>query len=80
MISNTKLCEKHNMSLIQAYDVKARKIVPLNDPEAYKMKNGTWAIKGISAETGITVFKIVGKKEPEIPNSDHWSFKKLFQR
>ena len=68
------------MSSIQAYDVKARKLVPLHDPESYKMKNGTWAIKGISAETGIKVFKIVGKKEPEIPKSNHWSFKKLFHR
>ena len=52
----------------------------LNEPEAYKMKNGTWPITGISDETGITVYKIVGKKEPEIPKSNHWSFKKLFHR
>lgn len=67
------------MSLIEAYDVKARKKVPLENPQTYQMKNGTWAIKGKSSETGITVYKIVGAKKPDIPTSlDH--FKKLFHR
>ncbi len=51
---------------IQAYDVKARKMVSVIDPESYHMKNGKWAIKGKSSETGITVFKIVGANKPNI--------------
>lgn len=54
------------MSTIEAYDVKARKKVPVKDPEPYQMKNGKWAIKGTSCETGITVYKIVGANEPKI--------------
>jgi hypothetical protein len=68
------------MSLIEAYDVKARKKVPLENPETYQMKNGRWAIKGKSSETGITVYKIVGTKKPEIPNSPLQYFRKIFQK
>ena len=51
---------------IQAYDVKARKMVSVIDTESYHMKNGKWAIKGNSSEPGITVFKIVGANKPKI--------------
>ncbi|HXW01783.1 MAG TPA: hypothetical protein VD828_00220 [Candidatus Nitrosotenuis sp.] len=68
------------MSLIEAYDVKARKKVSLEHPETYQMKNGTWAIKGKSSETGITVYKIVGTKKPEISPSPLQYFKKIFHR
>lgn len=54
------------MTEIEAYDVKARKKVPMKDPKPYQMKNGTWAIKGTSPETGISLFKIVGKEKPVI--------------
>lgn len=68
------------MSSIEAYDVKARKKVSLEDPETYQMKNGTWAIKGRSSETGITVYKIVGSTKPEISQSPLSYFKKIFHR
>ena len=47
------------MSGIQAYDIKARKKVSMRNPQPYLMKNGSWALKGTSAETGIKLFKIV---------------------
>ena len=57
------------MSKIQAYDLKARKKVIMKNPQPFLMKNGTWALKGTSSETGIKLFKIVGKTKPEIPHS-----------
>lgn len=54
------------MSVIEAYDVKARKKVRMENPQPYQMKNGTWALKGTSSETGIKLFKIVGKTKPTI--------------
>ncbi|QUC65509.1 hypothetical protein NsoK4_04535 [Nitrosopumilus sp. K4] len=63
---------------IQAYDIKARKKVSMKNPQPYLMKNGTWALKGTSAETGITLFKIVGKKQPTIPISKIGMLKNLF--
>ena len=54
------------MSTILAYDIKAKKKVQMNDPQPYLMKNGTWALKGTSSETGIRLFKIVGKTKPAI--------------
>lgn len=65
------------MSIIEAYDVKARKKVTMKDPRPYLMKNGTWALKGTSAETGISLFKIVGKKKPTI-QSRFDRLKKMF--
>ena len=47
------------MSKIQAYDLKARKKVIMKNPQPFLMKNGTWALKGTSSETGIKLFKIV---------------------
>lgn len=66
------------MSTIEAYDIKARKKVPMKNPQPYLMKNGTWALKGTSSETGIKLFKIVGKSKPTINQSKFEAFKNLF--
>ena len=50
----------------KAYDVKAKKKVEIQNPEAVKMKNGKWAVKGTSPITGVKVFRIVGNKKPTI--------------
>ena len=57
------------MSNIQAYDIKARRQASMKNPQPYLMKNGTWALKGTSSETGITMFKIVGKTRPVLSHS-----------
>ena len=46
--------------MVEAYDVKARKKVQIQDPKVVQMKNGRYAIKGKSSETGITVMRICG--------------------
>ncbi len=66
------------MSTIKAYDVKARKQVSMKNPQPYLMKNGTWALKGTSSETGIKLFKIVGRQKPTIDQSRFEAFKNLF--
>lgn len=66
------------MSNIEAYDIKARKKVAMKNPQPYLMKNGSWALKGTSAETGINLFKIVGREKPTIGQSKFEAFKKLF--
>lgn len=66
------------MSNIEAYDIKARKKVSMKNPQPYLMKNGSWALKGTSAETGINLFKIVGREKPMISQSKFEAFKKLF--
>ncbi|KEQ56086.1 hypothetical protein AAA799B03_01273 [Marine Group I thaumarchaeote SCGC AAA799-B03] len=66
------------MSVIEAYDIKARKKVSMKDPQPYLMKNGSWALKGTSSETGIKLFKIVGRKKPSITQSRFEAFKNLF--
>lgn len=66
------------MSTILAYDIKARKKVSMKNPQPYLMKNGSWALKGTSAETGIKLFKIVGKQKPTISQSRFETFKNLF--
>ena len=66
------------MSTILAYDIKARKKVPMENPEPYQMKNGNWALKGTSSETGIKLFKIVGRTKPSITQSRFEAFKNLF--
>lgn len=66
------------MSVIEAYDIKARKKVSMKDPQPYLMKNGSWALKGTSAETGIKLFKIVGKTKPTVTQSRFEAFKNLF--
>ncbi|MGY5149260.1 MAG: hypothetical protein ACW9W3_04280 [Candidatus Nitrosopumilus sp. bin_68KS] len=66
------------MSGIEAYDIKARKKVSMKNPQPYLMKNGSWAVKGTSAETGINLFKIVGRKKPSIGQSKYEAFKNLF--
>ncbi len=58
------------MSTIQAYDIKARKKVTMQNPQPYLMKNGNWALKGTSAETGISLFRIVGKQKPVIEEEE----------
>jgi len=50
----------------EAYAVKAKKKVKIQNPKAVKMKNGKWAIKGTSPITGIKVFRFVGNKKPTI--------------
>ena len=66
------------MSNIEAYDIKVRKKVAMKNPQPYLMKNGSWALKGTSAETGINLFKIVGREKPTIGQSKFEAFKKLF--
>lgn len=63
---------------VEAYDLKARKKVPMKNPQPYQMKNGMWALKGTSAETGISVFKIVGKNKPIATPSKFDALKRLF--
>ena len=50
----------------EAYDVKAKKKVKIQNPKAVKMKNGKWAVKGTSPITGVKVFRIVGNKKPTV--------------
>ena len=50
----------------EAYDVKAKKKVKIQNPKAVKMKNGKWAVKGTSPITGVKVFRFVGNKKPTI--------------
>lgn len=66
------------MSVIEAYDIKARKKVLMKNPQPYLMKNGSWALKGTSAETGIKLFKIVGRVKPSIGQSRLEVFKNVF--
>lgn len=67
------------MSEIEAYDVKAHKKVTMKNPQPYLMKNGSWALKGTSSVTGITLFKIVGKK-PTISNTRFGFLRNMFTR
>jgi len=50
----------------EAYDVKAKKKVKIQNPKAVMMKNGKWAVRGISSITGVKVFRFVGNKKPII--------------
>ena len=50
---------------IEAFDVKARKKVKIQNPEIVTLKNGRIAVKGKSPLTGITVFRILSKAEAE---------------
>ena len=50
----------------KAYDVKAKKMVVIQNPKVVKMKNGRWAIKGTSQATGNTVFRIAGMTKPTL--------------
>ncbi|AFH42340.1 hypothetical protein IOK49_06595 [Fervidicoccus fontis] len=49
----------------EAFDVKAKKKVKLTNVEVVTLKNGRLAIKGKSPETGITVYRLLSKKEIE---------------
>lgn len=48
-----------------AYDVKASKKVKLVNSELVTLKNGRKALKGKSAETGISLFRIISPKDAE---------------
>ena len=50
----------------EAYDVKAKKKVKIQNPKAVIMKNGKWAVRGTSPITGVKVFRFVGNKKPII--------------
>ncbi|MEM0021770.1 MAG: hypothetical protein QW039_03915 [Fervidicoccaceae archaeon] len=49
----------------EAFDVKARKKVKLQNPEIVTLKNGRVAVRGKSPETGITIYRILSKAEVE---------------
>jgi len=66
------------MSKIEAYGIKTRKKVTMKNPQPHLMKNGSCALKGTSSETGINLFKIVGRKKPAISQSRFKVFKSLF--
>ena len=50
----------------EAYDVKAKKKVKIQNPKVVMMKNGKWAVRGTSPITGVKVFRFVGNKKPTI--------------
>ena len=54
------------MATWKAYDVKAKKMVVIQNPKVVKMKNGVYAIKGTSPVTGNTVFRIAGREKPKL--------------
>ena len=54
----------------EAYDVKAKKKVKIQNPKAVMMKNGKWAIRGTSPITGVKVFRFVGNKKPTISSEE----------
>ncbi len=66
------------MSTIEAHDIKAKKKVSMNNPKPYLRKNGSWALKGTSSETGINLFKIVERQKPVIGQSKFEAFRNLF--
>jgi len=47
----------------EAYDVKAKKKVKIQNPKVVKLKNKRWAVTGTSSVTGIKVFRILSKEE-----------------
>ena len=63
---------------IEAYDIKARKMVLMQNPTPFLMKNGCWALKGTSSETGIQLCRIMGKEKPSVHQSKLDVFKNLF--
>lgn len=48
-----------------AYDVKARKKVKMVEPKLVTLKNGKFALKGTSEESGIVLFRIIGSEDAE---------------
>jgi hypothetical protein len=54
----------------EAYDVKAKKKVKIQNPKAVMMKNGKWAVRGTSPITGVKVFRFVGNKKPTISSEE----------
>ncbi len=47
-----------------AYCVKCRKKTAIKDPQETKMKNGRPALKGVCAECGTGIYKILSQKKP----------------
>lgn len=45
----------------QAYCVKCRKKTPMKDTQTTQMKNGRPAVKGVCAECGTGVYKILSQ-------------------
>jgi len=60
------LAESETNVTWEAYDVKAKKKVKIQNPKAVMKKNGKWAVKGTSPITGVKVFRFVGNKKPTI--------------
>jgi len=54
----------------EAYDVRAKKKVKIQNPKAVMMKNGKWAVKGTSPITGVKVCRFVGNKKPTISSEE----------
>ena len=54
------------MATYKAYDVKAKKMVVIQNPKVVKMKNGVYAIKGTSPATRNKGFRIVGREKPTL--------------
>ena len=50
----------------EAYDVKAKKKVTIKNPKVVKLKNGMFAVQGLSPATGIKVTRITGKTRPKL--------------
>lgn len=47
-----------------AYCVKCRKKSTIKNPVEVKMKNGRPALKGVCADCGVGIFKILSQKKP----------------
>jgi len=50
----------------EAYDVKAKKKVKIQNPKVVMMTNGKWAVRVTSPITGVKVFRFVGNKKPSM--------------
>ena len=44
--------------MVQAYCVKCRKMVEIQNPQQVTLKNGRKAVKGTCPETGVKVFRM----------------------
>jgi len=64
------LAESETNVTWEAYDVRAKKKVKIQNPKAVMMKNGKWAVKGTSPITGVKVCRFVGNKKPTISSEE----------
>jgi len=55
--------ERWTMAEETAYCVKCRKKSPIKNAQEVKMKNGRPAIKGVCADCGVGVYKILTQKK-----------------